>query len=60
MQAAKQIRLSRNARRSEAFSSRSRWSIESIQRKQKSAFSRIDGMCSTAANARSRSSGSGR
>ena len=59
MQAAKQIRLSRNARRSaRVFSSRSS-KIESIHLKQNSALRAIEGMFSTAANASNRSCSSG-
>ncbi len=59
MQAAKQIRLSRNARRSSrVFSSRTSNS-ESIHLKQNSALRRIDGMFSTAANASNRCCSSG-
>ncbi len=60
MQAAKQIRFSRKRRRSARDSSRSIFSTESIHLKQNSAFSRMDGMFSTAAKAAARSSGSGR
>lgn len=60
MHAAKQIRLSRKRRRSALVSSRSIDSTESIHLKQNSAFSRMDGMFSTAAKAAARSSGSGR
>ncbi len=56
MHAAKQIRLSRNARRSPAVRSSSREPSESIQRKQNSALDRMDGMCSIAAKALARSS----
>jgi hypothetical protein len=54
MQAAKQIRLSRNCGGALAFPARRPW-IESIHLKQNSALRRIDGMFSTAANAAARS-----
>jgi hypothetical protein len=59
MQAAKQIRLSRNDRRSAALSSWRSPNTESIQRKQKSALRLIDGMFRTASNAANRSASSG-
>ena len=59
MQAAKQITLSRNARRCSLVSSLSRSKTESIHLKQKSALSLIDGMLSTAAKASCRSFSSG-
>ncbi len=59
MQAAKQIRLSRNARRSARVRSSRSANTESIQRKQNSALRRIDGMFSIAANAANRSFSSG-
>ena len=60
MQAAKQIRLSRNRAPVLAASRAGRSSnTESIQRKQNSALRRIDGMFSTAANASCRSVSSG-
>ena len=46
MQAAKQIRFSRNARRSAGLASSRSPKTESIQRKQKSALRLIDGMFS--------------
>ena len=55
MQAAKQIRLSRNARRSAAVRSSRSWQAESIQVKQNRALRAMDGMLSTAANAWARS-----
>jgi hypothetical protein len=51
MHAAKQNRLSRERRRSARLSSRSRRCAESSQPMQNSAFLRIEGMLSTAANA---------
>ncbi len=51
MQAAKQIRLSRNARRCSRVSRASSSNTESIQRKQKSALCWIDGIVSIAAKA---------
>ena len=61
MHAAKQIRLSRNARRSAAGPQPPQLGqIESIHRKQNSALRAIDGMFSTAANASRRSVSSGR
>ena len=59
MQAAKQIRFSRKARRSAAVRSSRSSKTESIQRKQNSALRLIDGMFSTAANAADRSASSG-
>ena len=59
MQVAKQMRFSRNRRRWPAVSSRSRLSMDPIQRKQNSALRRMDGMFSTAAKAAWRSSMSG-
>lgn len=59
MTAAKQMRLSRKARRWSFVSSASSSKTESIHRKQKSALCLIDGMLSTAAKACRRSSWSG-
>ena len=59
MQAAKQTRFSRNARRLSSVSSLSRSSIEPIHLKQKSPFLRIDSMLWIAAKAASRSAMSG-
>jgi len=59
MQAAKQIRLSRNCLRSARLRSSSRPLIESIHLKQNSPLRRIDGMFSIAENASARSSWSG-
>ncbi len=59
MQAAKQMRFSRNARRFSSVSSSPRSSIDPIHLKQKSAFLRIDGMLWIAAKAASRSAMSG-
>jgi hypothetical protein len=58
MQAAKQMTLSRNCRRSSAVRSSRSSKIESIHLKQNSALRLIDGMFSTAANASARAASS--
>ena len=58
MQAAKQIKLSKNCLRCARVVSSLRSLIESIHFAQNAALVRIDGMVSTAANARWRSTGS--
>ena len=59
MQAAKQIRLSRNARRSSAVRSSRSSCSELIHLKQNSALRAMEGMFSTASNACARSFSSG-